>query len=96
MDKKIGDSKAARDTHTKFTGNDLHSQRMRLLARLREANVSTTEARRELDIMHPAARVQELRKQGNLINTVTIAEHTSSQGIRHIARYVLMREAGRE
>jgi hypothetical protein len=69
---------------------------MRLLARLRGANVSTTEARRELDIMHPAARIQELREQGNLINTVTIAEQTASQGIRHIARYVLMSEAGRE
>ena len=96
MDKKIGHPKAAHRTHSKFNGNDLHSQRMRLLARLREANVSTTEARRELDIMHPAARIQELREQGNLINTVTIAEHTSSQGIRHIARYVLAREAGRE
>jgi len=96
MDKKIGHPKAARDTRTKFTGNDLHSQRVRLLARLRETNVSTTEARRELDIMHPAARIQELREQGNLINTVTIAEHTASQGIRHIARYVLSREPGRE
>ncbi|MEO6561663.1 MAG: helix-turn-helix domain-containing protein [Nitrosospira sp.] len=96
MDKKIGHPKAAHHTHTKFTGNDLHSQRMRLLARLREANVSTTEARYELDIMHPAARIQELREQGNLINTVTIAEHTATHRIRHIARYVLAREVGHE
>ena len=96
MDKKIGHPKAARNTTQTIPATICHSQRMRLLARLRETNVSTTEARRELDIMHPAARIQELREQGNLINTVTIAEHTSSQGIRHIARYVLMREAGRE
>ena len=47
--------------------------------------------------MHAAQHVfRSCGQQGNLINTVTIAEHTSSQGIRHIARYVLMREAGRE
>lgn len=96
MDKKIGDPREAQNSHPKFKGNNVHSQRMRLLARLRKANVSTTEARRELDIMHPAARIQELREQGNLINTITIAEHTASQGIRRIARYVLSREAGRE
>ena len=95
MDKKIGHPKAARDTHKSYRQRSTFAT-LRLLARLRETNVSTTEARRELDIMHPAARIQELREQGNLINTLTIAEHTSSQGIRHIARYVLMREAGRE
>ena len=80
-------------THKEAAGNDAHSQRMRLLARLRETNVSTSDARRELDIMHPAARVQELREQGNIINTVKIAEYTASHRTRHIARYVLVREA---
>ena len=96
MDEKIGHPKAAHNTQAKFSSNDAHSQRMRLLAKLREANVSTTDARRELDIMHPAARVQELREQGNIINTVKIAEFTASHRIRHIARYVLVREAGHE
>ena len=94
MDKKIGHPKAARNVHGNFSDNSTHSQRQRLLQKLREANVSTTEARRELDIMHPAARVQELREQGNVINTVKIAELTASKRTRHIARYVLVREAG--
>ncbi len=93
MDKKIGHPQAAHNAQPQFNGNDAHSQRMRLLARLREANVSTTDARRELDIMHPAARVQELREMGFIIHTVKIADFTASHRIRHIARYVLVQEA---
>ena len=96
MDKKIGHPQAAHNTQANFSGNDVHSQRMRLLARLHEANVSTTEARSKLDIMHPAARVQELREAGHVIHTVRIAEPTASHRIRHIARYVLVREARHE
>lgn len=40
---------------------DVASQRVRLLAALRERPVTTIEARRDLDIMMPAARVYELR-----------------------------------
>lgn len=96
MDKKIGHPKAAHNTQTKFTSNDVHTQRIRLLARLREANVSTTDARRDLDIMHPAARIQELREQGNCIDTVTMAELTTAHKVRHIAKYVLVHEASHE
>ena len=42
---------------------------MRLLEKLRESNVTTIEARRDLDILMPAARVFELRAIGHDIAT---------------------------
>lgn len=74
------------------TDNSIHSQRMRLLQRLRECDLTTSEARRDLDIMHPAARVQELREMGQLIHTVWTSEITTTGSTRHLARYVLVRE----
>lgn len=76
--------------------NSTHSQRMRLLQRLRECNLTTSEARRDLDIMHPAARVQELREMGQVIHTVWTSEKTTSGSTRHLARYVLVKEARHE
>lgn len=80
----------------KFSDNSAHSQRMRLLQKLRECNLTTSEARRELDIMHPAARVQELRDMGLVINTVWTSEKTTTGRTRHLARYVLVREVCHE
>ena len=70
------------------------SQRARILARLRRGPLTTLEARRELDILMPAARVHELRhKHGIDIFTTMVAVETGP-GRRHtVARYVLMREA---
>lgn len=45
------------------------SQRVRLLERLKVGPVDTFTARNELNIAHPAARVQELREAGHLIST---------------------------
>ena len=54
--------------------------------------LTTNEIRQELDIMHPAARVQELRQnQGINIRTVRISI-PGKQGSKHhgVARYVLL------
>ena len=68
------------------------AQRGRLLDALRVAPITTIEARRNLDILHPAMRVLELRGQGYGINTVWTHQKTDA-GIRHrIARYVLQAE----
>lgn len=99
MKKEKGHPQAAQNTHGNHGNhkdNSVHSQRMRLLELLRERNLTTSEARHELDIMHPAARVQELRERGFEILTVKTDEKTANGGTRHLARYVLMQEAGHE
>ena len=45
------------------------SQRVRLLERLQLGPVDTITARTELNVLHPAARVQELREAGHHIVT---------------------------
>ena len=45
------------------------TQRVRLLERLHLGPVDTITARTELNILHPAARVMELKERGHLIVT---------------------------
>ncbi len=75
----------------KFTDNTAQNQRLKLLDWLLEKNsITTTQARNNLDIMSPAARILELKRHGYLINTVP-ADWISEHGINHkgVARYVL-------
>lgn len=65
-------------------------QRKRLLERLRLGTVSTLEARRELDIMHPAARVMELRNAGYQIERLTVNEASDCGRLHKVARYLLI------
>lgn len=81
----------AKTTKTKFTDNSAHNQRLKLLDWLFErGNISTSEARENLDIMSPAPRIMELKRAGYLIVTITDS-WTSPHGINHkgVARYVL-------
>jgi len=72
-----------------------NAQRHRLLDALRCASVSTLEARRNLDILHPAMRVREMRLDGYDIRTVRISADTGF-GVKHsVARYVLFAEPER-
>jgi Helix-turn-helix domain len=74
--------------------NDAASQRSRLLEFLRKrGSLSTIDARHLIDVMHPAARVMELRRQGHDIMTAWAHETTPEGGTHRIARYRLMREA---
>lgn len=72
----------------------LEAQRMRLLQALRKAGskgVTTIQARHQLNIMMPAARVHSLRHDLGL-NVQTIwTEETNPEGFPHrCARYVLL------
>lgn len=81
----------AKTTKPKFTDNSAFNQRLKLLDWLFESgSITTSEAREHLDIMSPAPRIMELKRDGYLIVTVT-DNWTSSHGINHkgIARYVL-------
>lgn len=69
--------------------NTAEAQRKRLLEALRQNPVSTIGARRDLDILHPAGRVIELRRAGVPILTFWVTEPTECGKAHRIARYVL-------
>lgn len=72
-----------------------NAQRNRLLDALRCDSISTLEARLNLDILHPAMRVRELRLDGYDIRTVRVSADTGF-GVKHsVARYVLFAEPER-
>ena len=72
--------------------NSASAQRNRLLAALRRRPVTTIEARRELDILHPAGRVKELRhNDGHQILTAWSYEPTDCGKLHRVARYVLVK-----
>lgn len=66
------------------------AQRALLLERLRLNSVDTFTARRDLNLMMPAARIKELRDAGHNIKTQRITE-TDLHGQRHdgVALYYL-------
>lgn len=66
------------------------AQRQRLLNHLRRDSIDTITARRELNIMHPAMRVKELREAGHNIATIRVDRHdTEGRKHRQVALYVL-------
>lgn len=72
--------------------SSITAQQKRLLIALQTPiqPVTTLYARERLDVMHPAARIQELREQGHNIITHWSTE-TNAQGHEHrVARYALM------
>jgi hypothetical protein len=65
------------------------SQRARLLTWLQTATITTLQARKRLDILHPAARIMELRARGHNIITHWATADTG-KGRHRIACYVLL------
>ncbi len=77
------------------SNNASHNQRLRLLDYLKtHGAITTLQARSELDILAPAARIFELRHNyGYSINKVDVADYTEAKR-KHtgIAKYVLVSE----
>ena len=73
----------------KNNGIEASMQCARLLSALRIGPITTLEARRTLDVMHPAARVQELREAGHDIVTVWTHDFTSEGHSHRVAKYLL-------
>ena len=70
-------------------GNSAKAQRQRLLATLRSHGTLTTlQARHNLDILHPAARVMELRADGHRIATIWKHDATGQTSRHRVANYV--------
>ena len=76
-----------------YKGETRKTHAQRILSALRLGPLSTFEARRHLDVPHPAGRVLELRNAGHEITTFRVPE-PSDIGCSHtIALYVLHEEA---
>ncbi len=71
--------------------NSVADQRNRILTRLGQGPLTTLEARQQLDILHPAARVMELRNRGHNIETMWCEDVTQNGKIHRVARYLLKR-----
>jgi hypothetical protein len=68
---------------------DLNQQCARLLEWLQTKTITTLQAREELDILHPASRIQELREAGHNIITHRTTDDTGKSKHR-VACYVLL------
>lgn len=75
--------------------SNTYAQRKRLLERLQVSPLDTLQARIELDILHPAARIMELRKRYR-IDSVWVTRRTGEGKPHRVARYELHGEANQE
>lgn len=73
-----------------LTDNSANSQRLAILSYLTHHGAMTTlQARQELGICHPAARVMELRQRGYQIDMVWVVDIDSAGQEHRVARYIL-------
>lgn len=79
-------------TKENLTNVSAAAQRARLLAALKQRRLTTLEARRQIDVLHPAARVMELRREGFPIETEWTRDVTSEGHLHRVARYELVGE----
>ncbi|MFZ6876220.1 helix-turn-helix domain-containing protein [Undibacterium sp. Di27W] len=76
-----------------YQGNDTETQVSRTLDGLEIFDSLTTQdLRHDLDIMHPAGRIRELRTKGYDIKTVWENCPTACGKIHRMARYVYLRK----
>lgn len=67
------------------------AQRQRIIAFLHlNKRLTTLQARSELDVLHPAGRVLELRKSGHNIVTHWRVDQTPEGNSHRVAEYVLL------
>ena len=86
---------AKQNKHHHYHANSAHAQRQRMVEWFRVSPSLTTEqARRELDIMSPAARIKELRQSGCDIVTYWADYPTVDGALHRMARYVCMKNGG--
>lgn len=102
MDKKIAPgfrTEAIQEINEKHKGNDAETQANRSLEAFQTLiSLTTQDLRQELDIMHPAGRVKELRARGFDIQTHWENYPTACGKLHRMGRYVYMgkREASND
>ena len=77
---------------TNGNANSTAAQCQRLLGALRKGPISTVRARRELDVLHVASRVQNLRDRGHEIVTSMVNDFTAPGKPHRVALYALIAE----
>jgi hypothetical protein len=86
-------SEALEKINQKHQGNDTETQVSRTLDGLEIFDSLTTQdLRHDLDIMHPAGRIRELRTKGHNIKTVWENYPTACGKIHRMARYVYLKK----
>lgn len=94
MDKKNTPSlriEALKEINQKHSGNDAKTQAERALAGLLSlGSLTTQDIRQELDIMHPAGRIKELRDGGYKIPKVWEYYPTTNGKLHRMARYIFV------
>lgn len=92
MTKEKGSPKEApKHTDSHYADLSAEAQRKRLIDALRCGPITTIEARRNLDILMPAARIHELKHlHGFDIQTFRVRQKTDSGRLHSIAIYVLI------
>lgn len=85
---------ALQQIRSEVAGISASTQRLRLQRAFEQIpHINTAEARAGLDILHPAARVQELREEGHDIKTLwTVVEYEGGDQHR-VADYLWVRGA---
>ena len=79
------------------TDKRIFSQRSKIIEWFKvNSSLTTEEARHELGIMHPAGRIEELRKRGYYILTYWDNYPTRDGQLHRMAKYVLMSRKGGE
>jgi hypothetical protein len=74
---------------TSATNHSTETQRQRILAALiAHGRLSTLQARHDLDVLHPAARIMELRKQGHRIAMIWKQDDTGQASRHRVGCYV--------
>lgn len=98
MDKKIAPdfrAEAIQKINQKHKGNDAETQANRSLEALQVfSSLTTQDLRQDLDIMHPAGRIKELRVRGFEIHTHWESYPTVSGKMHRMGRYVYMGKKG--
>lgn len=92
----IAPTTEAAKQNTQDEYNTASAQRARILSALKIAPISTIECRRDIDVMHPAARVLELRAAGHEIHTFWNLERTECGRLHRVAKYVLLKLAAKQ
>jgi hypothetical protein len=89
---QAGKSSNQNSKQANHTGNSAEAQRSRLLDYLRShCSITTLEARKELDVLHPAMRILELRASGYRIDMVWTQQQTECGKYHRVGKYVLQR-----
>ena len=77
---------------TNDTRTDTEAQLSRVLTALRCGPTTTVQLVREHDILHPPARILQLRKRGFDIVTVWVNAETLRGAVHRVGKYVLLSE----